>query len=185
MKLMLMKTSDGVLVPATEHDQDTYEKLRRNTHYKADLRKARNPDHHRKGFALINLIFENQEQYKTLEDLLVELKLRAGWYTEHVRNVNSPILDSLAQFAYVCPGQIRKKLERYVEVLRARDSVVFVPKSISFADMDQLEFEQFYERVIDIAVEHYGLREALEFAGIKVDEQDFQVPEGMHEQGCG
>lgn len=176
MKLMLMKTSDGVLIPATDHDRDTYDKLRRNTHYKADLRKARNPDHHRKGFALINLIFENQEQYTTLEDLLVELKLRAGWYTEHVRTVNSPILDSLADFAGRCPGAIRRKLESYVEALRARDAVVFVPKSISFADMDQLEFEQFYERVIDIAVEQYGLRKALEFAGIEVDEQDFEVP---------
>ena len=51
-----------------------------------DLRKARNPDHHRKGFALITLIFDSQEKYLTMEDLLIELKLMCGWYVEHVRS---------------------------------------------------------------------------------------------------
>ncbi len=54
------------LVPASEHDQTAFEALRVNNEYKADLRKARNPDHHRKGFALITLIFDSQEKYLTM-----------------------------------------------------------------------------------------------------------------------
>jgi hypothetical protein len=98
--------------------------------YKCDIRRARNPDHHRKGFALIKLIFDSQEKYRTIEDLLVELKLQTGWYREHIR---------------------------------ANGEIIYVPKSISFADMDQLEFEAFYETLIDVAIQHYGLKEAVEF----------------------
>lgn len=129
---------DRILVPANEVDQTAFEKLRMNTEYKCDLRKARNPDHHRKGFALITLIFDSQEKYLTMEDLLIELKLMCGWYVEHVRS----------------SGEL-----------------VYIPKSISFADMDQLEFETFYDRVLDLAIgPRFNLgKPAIEFLGEDYD----------------
>jgi len=133
MKLMMQVMELGgvkVLGPATKTDQEIFEKFRGTTWYKVDARKARNPGHHRKGFALLNLIFENQERYRTIEDLLVEVKLKAGWYTEHIRSDGA---------------------------------ITYIPKSISFADMDQLEFEAFYSHLIDIAIQDYGLKEAVEF----------------------
>ncbi len=119
-----------VLVPSGHHDATEFEKLKVGNEYKVDARKARNPDHHRKGFALINLIFDSQEKYTTIEQLLTELKLRVGWYEEHVR----------------MSGEL-----------------VLIPKSISFADMDQTQFETFYTRVTDIAIQEYGLEDALDF----------------------
>lgn len=133
-KVISVYTDNGVplrcIVPSGHHDQTEFDKLRPTNEYKIDARKARNPDHHRKGFALINLIFENQEKYTTIEHLLTELKLRVGWYTEHVRT----------------SGEL-----------------VMIPKSISFADMDQTQFEEFYNRVTDIAIQEYGLEDALDF----------------------
>jgi hypothetical protein len=119
-----------ILEPASAQDETAFESLRVGTQYKCDLRKARNPDHHRKGFALIKLILDSQEKYTNIEDLLTELKLKVGWYREHVRS---------------------------------NGELVYIPKSISFADMDQTEFEEFYERVMDIALQEYGLEEAVEF----------------------
>jgi len=63
-----------VLIPATESDAEIFEKFRGNTWYKSDCRKARNPEFHDKGMALVRMIFENQERYRTFDDLLVELK---------------------------------------------------------------------------------------------------------------
>lgn len=117
-------------MPASAHDAEEFEKLRITSEYKCDLRKARNPDHHRKGFALIKLIFDSQEKYTTIEDVLTELKLLTGWYRHHVRS---------------------------------NGEIVYLPKSISFADMDQTEFEEFYDRAIDVAINQYGLKEAVEF----------------------
>lgn len=118
------------LVAAYENDEESLRSLKPGNMYKCDIRRARNPDHHRKGFALINLIFNSQERYRTVEDLLVELKLMTGWYREHIR---------------------------------PNGELIYVPKSISFADMDQIEFEAFYELLIDIAIQQFGLKEAVEF----------------------
>lgn len=130
MRCIVLAAANGTLIPAYPTDEAVFESLKVGNHYKCDIRRARNPDHHRKGFALINLIFHSQEKYRTIEDLLVELKLQTGWYREHIR---------------------------------ANGELIYVPKSISFADMDQLEFEAFYETLIDVAIQHYGLKEAVEF----------------------
>lgn len=153
-----------MLVPVTEQDAEQFETWVRNgSWYKTTLAKARNPEHHRKAFALIKLILDSQERYQKIEDLLVELKIKAGWYDEFVRPTDSPGLIRLAKFAASCPAPIRRKLEGYIELLRAEAGLVYVPRSISFADMGQLEFEQFYDRLIDIAKDEYGLEEALSF----------------------
>lgn len=48
------------------------------------LRKARNPKFHRKFFGLLNMVLQNQEKYETLEDLLTEVKIRVGHYSEYI-----------------------------------------------------------------------------------------------------
>ncbi len=130
MRCIVKVTPARFLTPAYETDFSAFMSLKPGNMYKCDIRRARNPDHHRKGFALIKLIFDSQEKYRTIEDLLVELKLQTGWYREHIR---------------------------------ANGELIYVPKSISFADMDQLEFGAFYETLIDAAIETYGLKEAVEF----------------------
>lgn len=131
MKLFLVRQGFR-LAPATEADEKKIESLSGENWYKADLKKARNPGHHRKAFALIKLIFDSQERYTTMEDLLVELKLQCGWYLEHVRSTGE---------------------------------LIYVPKSIAFENMDQLEFEGFYDRLVDVAIQDYHLQDAIDFAG--------------------
>lgn len=132
MKCIVKVSADRKLVPAYETDQDDFEKLKRGGYYKATLVQARNPDHHRKGMRLIRDVFENQDTYETMEDLLIEFKLRTGWYTEHIS---------------------------------LRGVVMYIPKSLDFASMDQTEFEEFYERAIDVALKFFDYKEAVEYAG--------------------
>jgi hypothetical protein len=160
---------EKILIPATETDAEIFEKFRGNTWYKSDCRKARNPEFHKKGMALVRLIFNSQEQYRELEDLLVELKIKAGWYSEHVRSSHhiSPLLKSMWSWAEMLPSPIAVKLKKYISQLRRQDSVIYLPKSISFADMDELEFQRFYNAVLDIAIQDYKLTEAVEFIGAR------------------
>ena len=51
----------------------------------------------RPGTTLINLIFENQEKYTTIEDLLTELKLQTGWYREHVSSQPHPVTRQISR----------------------------------------------------------------------------------------
>lgn len=83
------------------------------------LRRARNPRHHAKMFALLNAIFESQTRYPTLYALLTAVKIWTGHY------------DSVMVDGKEC----------------------FVPKSISFANMPQAEFESFYNHVINVILE--------------------------------
>ncbi len=80
-----------------------------------DIKKARNLKHHRLFFALLQTVVVNQEKYRNVDDLLVELKLRIGHYQEHI----------------TAAGQL-----------------VYVPKSISFDRMDDLEFREFFRKAV-------------------------------------
>jgi hypothetical protein len=93
------------------------ESLRLKETVTATLRRARNPRHHAKLFALLNVVHPHQKGYSTIGDLLVALKVSTGLFNT-VQSVDRiPII---------------------------------IPKSISFASMSQSDFEQWYERTIDV-----------------------------------
>jgi len=120
--IFLTKMQGGSLIAATPQDYALMKAWRVGDEIRVNASKPRNQGHHRKAFALINYIFDNQDRYKTVEDLLVEIKLKAGHYKEH---------------------------------LTTKGQIIYVPKSISFSKMDQVEFNVFYDKVIDIALQHF------------------------------
>jgi hypothetical protein len=86
-----------------------------------EMTKPRNPAHHAKFFALLNLIFKNQSHYRTQDEMLDAIKVYVGH----------------CDFMYLRDG-----------------STVARPKSISFAKMDQLAFNDFYARVVDVVCQY-------------------------------
>ena len=122
MKL-LMRHEGTYLLPSSEDSVEEYDKLRPGQEYSVEIKKARNPQFHRKGFKLLHELFVNQEKYTVFEDFLVEVKLVTGHYKEHITN---------------------------------KGKVIYVPQSLSFENMDDLEFERFYNKLLDIAVEKFG-----------------------------
>lgn len=82
----------------------------------AEITRPRNLGHHRKFFALVNVVFEAQERYPTRDHLLDAIKIGIGHYD-------------------LVP--INKK------------QTVIKTRSISFARMDQENFEKFYNKAVD------------------------------------
>ena len=79
------------------------------------IRRPRNVQHHRKFFALINVIFPHQDLYPTEEMLLAAMKVALG----------------------------------FGDSIKLPDGrTIIVPKSISFAKMDQAAFDKFYDRAL-------------------------------------
>ena len=145
-------------VPANEFTAEEFASFPTNSQYKANITKPRNPDFHRKGFALIKLIFDNQEKYTSFEALRTELKLLCGWYEEHIRTVpQSKVLLLMRKWATSLPAPIAERLEMYLQALEKEATIVFLPKSMSFADMDALQFEEFYDRLVDVAIQNFGI----------------------------
>jgi hypothetical protein len=83
----------------------------------ASIRRPRNPRHHAKLFSLLNVVFENQTTYATIEQLLGALKLAVGLFDTGL---------TVDRVPYV------------------------VPRSISFASMNQNEFETTYEKMLEV-----------------------------------
>jgi hypothetical protein len=96
---------------------EAIESIREKETVTATLRRARNPRHHAKLFALLNIVHPHQKGYPTVGDLLVALKVSTGLF----------------------------------DTVQSVDRIpIIIPKSISFASMSQSDFEQWYERAIDV-----------------------------------
>lgn len=85
MKAMLLKTDKG-LRGATLADHEAWSKFRRRletmkpgTWIRMEWARPRHGKHHRKFFALLQLVAENSETYDTVEKALVAIKLVTGY----------------------------------------------------------------------------------------------------------
>jgi hypothetical protein len=51
--------------------------------------------------------------------------------------------------------EFKLKAGWYQEHITTKGKVIYLPKSMSFADMDAVEFEEIYSKFIDIALKHF------------------------------
>lgn len=116
MEIYLVKKLNGSFVPAHDSDYQNAKKIKLGEPFRFDIKQPRNQKFHRKFFALINLVFENQEIFANREDLRKFLTMKAGYY---------------------------KRIE-------TTSGEMILPKSVSFAKMDGIEFAELYDRVLDV-----------------------------------
>ena len=121
-ELFLTRTMNGL----EARDQDAVHALRKlklGTVVRATITKPRSLAHHRRFFAMLQTVWQACGDWKSTEELLIELKFRVG----HVER--QKVLD-------------RATGEEIAEII--------TPRSISFAEMDDTEFREFTERCIRV-----------------------------------
>lgn len=113
--LLLRKTLGGKLEPVDDVGRDILSHIATGNVVRAEVKRPRNLGHHRKFWALVSMIYENQTRYGSPELLLDAIKVHIG----------------------------------HCETMKLRDGrEVLIPKSISFSQMDQTAFDQFWDRVV-------------------------------------
>lgn len=122
MKILVKKTHNG-LIPLYDSDYENYSKIPIGKEFEIECKQTRNIKFHRKFFALINMVFQNQEQYTNIEHLRKDLIIESGNY------------------------DLRHDLHG-VEIREA--------KSISFAQMDEIQFSELYNSVVDVIVKYFN-----------------------------
>ena len=127
MEILCRVTAQG-LVPMYDSDLDEKKKLREGDTVTCSIRKPRNYEFHKKFFALVRLTFDN------LPERLVCML--------NVRNEQ----DMLTCF--------KLDLGLFTTAWHGRREVVKL-ESISFASMDETEFQKFYDRCIDLVLSTY------------------------------
>lgn len=123
MKLILVKQLNNTFKVAYDSDFEKLKYIKAGDKVMCEIRKPRNIGFHNKFFALIELVFQNQEVYKNKDDLRKDLIVEAGFYEQRVD----------------FHGVVHHK-----------------PKSISFASMDEDEFQDLYNKVLDVIVQIFA-----------------------------
>lgn len=79
---ILVKKQFGKLIPVYNSDGEALKdcKLKEGETYEVEIRKKRNPKFHRKYFALINLCYDNQSQFDSIDDLRDYITCKSGYY---------------------------------------------------------------------------------------------------------
>jgi hypothetical protein len=123
-----MKRGLRGLEPYDDSAVDALRRLKIGTIVRAEITKPRNIHFHRKFFAMLNLVWQSSGDWHSAEELLDALKYRMG-YCESRELV----------------AKDTGEVFRYVRL-----------KSISFAAMDDLQFESFYEQALHVLCELAG-----------------------------
>ncbi|QMM52600.1 DUF1367 family protein [Enterobacter sp. RHB15-C17] len=170
LELQLIKHHTGILIPATPETSDILQsKIKLGDVLVADFKQVRNPAFHRRFFALLNLGFEYWEptggaissnerrlitgyakflaSYAGNESVLIDA---AELYLEQVANrrvLNGISLcksfDAYRSWVIVEAG--------HFDAIQLPDGTLRKhPRSISFANMDELEFQQLYKAALDV-----------------------------------
>ena len=117
------------LVPLYDSDFQMKKRLKIGTTVKCKVSNPRNYEHHKKFFALVRLTFEN-----------LPCNLAEYW---NIHNEE----DMLRRF--------KRDLGYYTSTLNERGEREIEYQSISFAAMEQYEFERFYNQCIDLVLYKY------------------------------
>jgi len=83
-KIRVAKTPNGNLEPIFDEDREALKSFAIGEEVQVTIRKPNNYEFHKKLYKLLHVAFENQDQYSDFEHFRTEIKLRCGWYEEHV-----------------------------------------------------------------------------------------------------
>lgn len=120
-ELFLTRRPDGSFIPLPESEQEAAQVVPGEI-IRVKWSRPRALWRHRKFFALLQVVIDNQEFFVNTDQLLIDLKIRLG----------------------------------HVDLfIRQNGEVVYQPKSIAFANMDEAEFQKFYNNVLTVVVREY------------------------------
>lgn len=91
MELLVVKTINGLLKPAFDEDKEKFSQFPKDGYFEIKYTKRRNIKFHRKFFALLKIAYENQSDYRLMEDLRRDLIITSGHYEEVVNAITGEV----------------------------------------------------------------------------------------------
>ena len=141
----------GGFRPVDRIAEDYFRKIRAGDEVMLTGRRPRNLKHHRKFWALMNLVAENQSVYPDAEALVRAFKIAIGHCEDHQVAPSKEVRAAMVVLRHMLPNQ--REAVVALNILFEAATTARVPSSISFAKMDQTEFEAFYEKAIQYCTE--------------------------------
>lgn len=147
--MSFFKMPNGVLCPADPQTEERLKKVKIGQVMQGDFRKVRNYEFHKKYFALLNYAFDMWQPILGPEAQGIEPEKN---------------FDRFRQEVQILAG--------YYETVHSFDGRGFklVSKSISFANMDEIEFGELFSAVIDVILQRIIPQSSREQIEAAVDE---------------
>lgn len=134
MKILVQRKLSG-LAPAYPSDADEIAKLKYDETYEVTIKQPRNIRFHKKFFALLNLTLVNLPEGFTLT-------------TPDGQELPIKTVDDILWHVKMQTGHWETKYT-------LGGKVIYEPKSISFAAMDDTEFNDFYQKAVDVILKYF------------------------------
>lgn len=126
MKIQMVKLRGGVLAPASDIDEEVMTRFKTNEQYEIEIKQSRNPKFHAKVFKFLTYCFNHWKSDREFMD-------EAGQFDVFRKNLT--VIAGYKREYYSIRGAVR------VEAM-----------SLSYANMDQVAFEQLYNALISAAM---------------------------------
>lgn len=130
-EIVLTKAAGGVLVPIDPQAAEFIAKMKVGAAVRATVKLQRNPQHHKKFFALLNLAFDAWEP------------VQATYKGQVVGKNFDQFRNDIVCLAGFCEVAVNLRGETRVTA-----------KSISFGSMDQAEFDDLYNATVNVVLKH-------------------------------
>ena len=153
------------LLPVNDSDAEAIQKLKHGAIYKAEVTAPRNLRFHRKLFALLNETFSHWEPSgmiasveKQTTERFGKFLIRHGVSSDAVSALQSAFFDELEFVRQHTNGErCFESFREWVTIESGFYNVILTPagprkvaKSISFAKMDQIQFDAYYKAILDV-----------------------------------
>lgn len=118
MKITLVKKLNNTFQVAYNSDYEKVKKLKVGEEYQCEVKQPRNYRFHKKFFALINLVFENQEVYDNIDDLRYDLTVEAGFFNRRTNLEGNEIKQAKSiSFAKMSEEDFGKLYDSFLDVI--------------------------------------------------------------------
>lgn len=154
MEGQITKVQNGFL-PSCKEAQKIFDSMIIGSRCKIELIRGRNYDNHKRFFELRDQTFDIQDEFDDKEIWRKQLLIMAGHYEEEIRALSPNmkfIMKYLDKFLMGTPASKKKIMD---EIERSY-KVVYVPKSIAWDKVDELEFREIFKRAIDGFIKNYS-----------------------------
>jgi len=129
MKIYLTRDGDR-FKPLSEQDYDSLKRIKDGSIIQVEYKKPRNPLFQNKFMSMVRVVYNNQDNYASIESMLNVIKIEIGHY-------DTMQISGTHWSGTGVPVEIR------------------IPKSISFASMDELEFHTFYNNAVALVLHKF------------------------------
>ena len=131
MKIEMIKVAGGMFHPFNDMEQEKTVRFKTGELYTVEVKHTRNYEYHKRVFAFLNFCFEH-------------------WVCDR------EFLDIHAQFNRF-RNQLTVLAGYYVELYNINGELRMEAQSISYSNMDQAKFEQFYNALVNAALKNIFL----------------------------